>query len=73
MRNYDEHYIFKKQFSITNSNNFDSWFINSRVNLAQQDGKPGVKMNLDFKNLQKQQIIAKDVELALTEGRKTWF
>jgi hypothetical protein len=73
MRNYDEHYIFKKQFAITNIESGQGWLINSHLDLAQADGKPNVKMGLEFKNMQQQPVIARDVSLALTEGKKTWF
>lgn len=73
MRNYDEAYIFKKQFSVTSINTGEGWLINSRLNLAQQDGKPNIKMTLDFTDLKQTAIAARDVEIVLTEGRKNWF
>ncbi|MES2278801.1 MAG: hypothetical protein V4592_22410 [Bacteroidota bacterium] len=73
MRNYDEHYVFKKQFAVTNIESGKGWLINSRLNLSQLDGKPNVKMGLEFKSMEQRAIIASDITLALTEGRKTWF
>lgn len=73
MRNNDEHYIFKKRFTILTNSNLDSWLINSKVNLTQEKGKPSAKMLLGFKDMQQRNVVAKDVQLALTEGRKVWF
>lgn len=73
MRNYNEAYVFKKQFSITSINTGEGWLINSRLTMAEKDGKPNVKMNLDFTDLKQTAIAARDVEVVLTEGRKNWF
>ncbi|QKJ30925.1 hypothetical protein HQ865_14595 [Mucilaginibacter mali] len=73
MRNYNEAYVFKKQFSITSINTGEGWLINSRLDMAEKEGKPNVKMTLDFTDLKQTAIAARDVEVTLTEGRKRWF
>lgn len=72
MRNFDEHYIFKKQFTIEGPLDED-WMINSRFELTDKGGVNNVKTDLSFITNDGHKMFAEELRARITAGRRTLY
>jgi hypothetical protein len=72
MRNFDEHYIFKKQFYISSPGEKDL-LVNSTMGITQEAGKQKAEIDLQLNKIDQQPMALGDFQLKVTEGRKVWY
>ncbi|WEK20033.1 MAG: hypothetical protein P0Y49_02555 [Candidatus Pedobacter colombiensis] len=72
MRNFDEHYIFKKQFYI-GSPDAQDLLINSKIAASPAVGKARAVIDLQLKTIDLQPLASTDLQLKVTEGTKVWY
>ena len=72
MRNFDEHYIFSRQFTIEGPLDED-WMINSRFELNETEGTSNVKTNLSFITNEGRRMFAEELKAKITAGRRTLY
>ena len=72
MRNFDEHYIFKKQFYINSPDETDL-LIRSRLNVVQEAGKSKADIGLQINKIDQQPLSNTDFQLRITEDNKVWY
>jgi len=72
MRNFDEHYIFNKKFTIEGPLDED-WMINSRFELNEIEGINNVKTNLAFITNEGHKMVAQELKARITAGKRTLY
>ncbi|MGY3213057.1 hypothetical protein [Mucilaginibacter sp. HD30] len=72
MRNFDEHYIFSRQFTIEAPLDED-WMINSRFELNDNEGINNVKTDLAFTTNEGHKMFAEELKVRITAGRRTLY
>jgi hypothetical protein len=72
MRNFDEHYIFSRQFTIEGPLDED-WMINSRFELSEMEGISNVKTDLSFITNEGHRMFAEELKAKITAGRRTLY
>ena len=72
MRNFDEHYIFSRQFTIEAPLDED-WMINSRFELNDNEGINNVKTDLTFVTNEGHKMFAEELKTRITAGRRTLY
>lgn len=72
MRNFDEQYIFKKQFYI-GSPDTRNLLINSRMVASPIGGKAHAAIGLQLKTIDLQPLASTDLQLKVIEGAKVWY
>jgi len=72
MRNFDEHYIFSRQFTIEGPLDED-WMISSRFELSDNEGINNVKTNLAFITNHGHKMFAEELKARITAGRRTLY
>lgn len=72
MRNFGEDYIFKKHFYLNNTTDKD-WLINYNAQLVKDAGRDKIKMGLKFNQFDELPVGLREMQMRVTEGRKTWF
>lgn len=72
MRNFDEHYIFSRQFTIEGSLDED-WMINSRFEMSEMEGISNVKTDLSFITNEGRRMFAEELKAKITAGRRTLY
>ena len=72
MRNFDEHYVFKKQFYINSPDQTD-FLIKSNFAVEQEAGKPRADIDLQINTINQQPLPNTDFQLRITEGNKVWY
>ncbi|MEO6135248.1 MAG: carboxypeptidase-like regulatory domain-containing protein, partial [Ginsengibacter sp.] len=72
MRNFDENYIFTKQFYISSPGEKDL-LINTSLDAKPDVGETIVAMNLQVKKINQQPLSNSDFQLKITDGNRIWF
>ncbi|MFD0750011.1 hypothetical protein ACFQZS_07650 [Mucilaginibacter calamicampi] len=72
MRNFDEHYIFTRQFTIEGALDED-WMINSRFELTEKEGQNNVKTGLAFFTNEGHRMFAEALKTRITAGRRNLY
>ncbi|MEO6852144.1 MAG: hypothetical protein ABI203_05505, partial [Mucilaginibacter sp.] len=72
MRNFDQHYVFEKQFSIISPGEKDM-LINAKINLKNIAGKRKASINLALTKIDQQPVRFADFQLNIVQGNKVWF
>jgi hypothetical protein len=72
MRNFDEHYIFKKQFYIGSPGEKDLLF-NTAFSLKEDAGKQKAEISLQVNKLDGLPSLMNDFQLKVSEGGKNWY
>jgi len=72
MRNFDDQYVFKRQFTIDGPLDED-WMINSRFELKEKDGKNNVKTDLAFFTNEGHHMFAEELNTRIAAGRRTLY
>lgn len=72
MRNFDEHYIFEKQFYISSPGETDLLF-KSSLDVDQEAGKPKADIGLQINKIDQQPLANTDFQLKITEDNKVWY
>jgi len=70
MRNMVEECIFKKHFYIANTKG-DDWLVDYNATLSQQTDKQHVELNLRVNQLDKTPVMVREMQMRLTDGRRT--
>lgn len=72
MRNFDENYIFKKQFYIYSTNEKDL-LIHSDIGFIEEMGKQKATVKLRLSKIDQKPLIKNDFQVKIVEGKKVWF
>ena len=72
MRNFDEHYIYSRQFTIEGPLDED-WMINSRFELANKQGINNVKADLAFFTNEGHKMFAEELKAKISAGKRTLY
>lgn len=72
MRNFDEHYIYSRQFTIDGPLDED-WMINSRFELNDKEGISNVKTDLAFSTNDGHKMFAEELRARITAGQRTLY
>lgn len=72
MRNFDEHYIYTRQFTIEGTLDED-WMINSRFELTEQEGLSNIKTNLAFVKNNGSRMFGEELRMRITAGKRTLY
>ena len=72
MRNFGEDYVFKKHFYLSNATDND-WLINYNAHLAKDAGRDKIRIGLKFNQFDEAPVGLREMQVRVTEGRKTWF
>jgi len=72
MRNFDEHYIFSRSFTIS-SDKDENWLIRSRFNITQPNGVTNISANLTFRQADNRPLIAEQLKTKISAGRSTLY
>lgn len=72
MRNFDESRVFQRQFFI-NDLSGQTWLINSRFSIPPEGSRQTAGVSLHFSQTDGQRVIARNLQLALTEGSRVWY
>jgi hypothetical protein len=69
MRNFGEDFAFRRNISIS-SGTSQNWLINSKSTLSKQSGKDNLQLALQFKQLNKQSLSNRELEIRVMDGTK---
>jgi hypothetical protein len=72
IRNFGEDYVFSKTFSIRSPKK-SSWLVNTKLKIAEADGKDQVNVALQFRDLKKAAIGLRPVRLRVMDGRRSLY
>lgn len=72
MRNFDEHYIFSRQFTVEGALD-ENWMINSRFELTEKEGVNNVKTNLAFSKDNGNPMFGEQLDLFINAGRRRLY
>lgn len=72
MRNFDEHYIFSRQFTIEGELN-ENWMINSRFELTEKEGVNNIKTSLAFTRDNGEPMFGEQMEVFIDAGRRRLY
>ncbi len=72
MRNFDEHYMFIRQFTIEGALD-ENWMINSKFDLTEKEGKNNIKSNLTFVKDDGKPMFAEQLEVFIDAGKRRLF
>ncbi|HEY5326355.1 MAG TPA: hypothetical protein VIJ27_05100 [Mucilaginibacter sp.] len=72
MRNFDNHYVFEKQFSIISPGEKDM-LINAKINVKDIAGKQKASIKLDLTKIDRQPVRFADFQLNIKQGNKVWY
>jgi hypothetical protein len=69
MRNFGEDIAFKKNLYISNGSS-ENWLVNSKTTLSKQSGKDNLQLALQFRQLNKQSLSNRELEIRVMDGEK---
>jgi hypothetical protein len=72
MRNFDEHYVFTRAFTISSVQD-ESWLINSSFNITRPDSVTNVKASLLFLQGNNRPVVAEQLQAKITAGKGTLY
>jgi hypothetical protein len=72
MRNFGERYLFKKDFYI-GTDAGSEWLINYNAHLVKDSNKDKIEMGLKITQFDKAPVGLREMQLSVTDGRRTWF
>ncbi len=72
IRNFGEEYVFSKAFAISEPEQ-KSWLVNSKLNLANNDGKDVLSLALQFRDLDQAAVGLRQMRVRVMDGKKTLY
>ncbi|ETZ21425.1 carboxypeptidase regulatory-like domain-containing protein [Pedobacter sp. V48] len=72
MRNFGERYLFKKHFYVSTDAGSE-WLINYNAHLIKDSNKDKIEMGLKITQFDKAPVGLREMQLSVTDGRRTWF
>nr|WP_294870564.1 hypothetical protein [uncultured Pedobacter sp.] len=72
MRNFEESYLFKKHFYVSTDAGSE-WLINYNAHLIKDSNKDKIEMGLKITQFDKAPVGLREMQLSVTDGRRTWF
>jgi len=72
MRNFGESYLFKKHFYVGADAGSD-WLVNYNTQLIKDNDRDKIEMGLKINHFDKAPVGLREMQVSVTDGKKTWF
>ncbi|MEO6850802.1 MAG: hypothetical protein ABI203_09445, partial [Mucilaginibacter sp.] len=72
MRNFDQHYMFEKQFAIISPGEKDM-LINAKIKIKEEAGRQKASINLALTKIDQQPLRFADFQLNIVQSNKVWY